>query len=372
MLRHTFARILGAAMLVASFASTPSLAAEAVVHSGDQLTVDVFNHPELSGTVTVDSRGHISLPLVGDIDVTQRTPDEVAGLVYDALTRYIRKPGVTVRVAGENTSLFVTGGGEGVLKYASGETLASAVADFQSLMRSSTGKPSELADLEHSRIDLTHVGVLRDGQSLGTFNVTRLWAEGAPGPSLVPGDTIQLPDKPISVDVVGAVDEPGLTYLSPSQPLTEAITQSGGLTPEAASGGIVLERDGVTRTLALADPVFLQPAQSGDVVTIPEAPRVSVVGQVSAPGQEVLKSNFTLLNALYVAGGPTKWANLKNVQVVHNGATTHYDVTALTHGDVTQNPTLSDGDLVMVPEGHRVDYSMLFNGLVSARWLFPL
>jgi protein involved in polysaccharide export with SLBB domain len=359
-------------MLIASLSATPGLAAESVVHAGDQLTVAVFNHPELTATVTVDSRGHISLPLIGDVDVTQRTPDEVAVLVHDALTRYIRKPGVTVHVAAENTSLFVTGGGEGVLKYASGETLASAVADFQSEMQAETGKPSPLGDLEHSRVDLTRVGILRDGQTLGPFNIVQLWAQGAAGPSLVPGDTIQLPDKPIGVDVVGAVDQPGLTYLTTSQPLTEAITQDGGLTPDAASGGLVLERGGVKRVLALADPVFLQPAQSGDVVTIPQAPRVSVVGQVSSPGQQVLKSNFTLLNALYVAGGPTKWANLKNVQVVHAGSTEHYDVTALTHGDVTQNPTLSDGDLVMVPEGHRVDYSMLFNGLISARWLFPL
>jgi protein involved in polysaccharide export with SLBB domain len=154
--------------------------------------------------------------------------------------------------------------------------------------------------------------------------------------------------------------------------LSEAIDQSGGLTPAAASAGLTLERGGVKQTLALADPVFMQPAQSGDVVTVPQAPRVSVAGMVSSPGQVALKSNFSLLNAIYVAGGPTKWGNIKDVQVMHGAATSHYDITALTHGDVSQNPTLSDGDLVFVPEGHRVDFSSVFQAIAGARWLFPL
>jgi polysaccharide export outer membrane protein len=87
---------------------------------------------------------------------------------------------------------------------------------------------------------------------------------------------------------------------------------------------------------------------------------------VYQPGITTLKNNFTLLSAMYSAGGISKWADLRNVQVTHDGEVTHYDVTALTHGDVSQNPMLADGDTVFVPEGHKVDYSLIFSGLFSA------
>jgi hypothetical protein len=40
------------------------------------------------------------------------------------------------------------------------------------------------------------------------------------------------------------------------------------------------------------------------------------------------------------------------------------------HGDMTQNPQLRDGDLVFVPEGHKVDYSQILQSIVNAVWLF--
>jgi len=84
---------------------------------------------------------------------------------------------------------------------------------------------------------------------------------------------------------------------------------------------------------------------------------------VVKPGDVQLKNDTTLLSALYGADGIQKWADLKRVQVMHRGAHTTYDVTALTHGNVSQNPTLADGDTVFVPEGHKIDWTPVFAGL---------
>jgi hypothetical protein len=35
----------------------------------------------------------------------------------------------------------------------------------------------------------------------------------------------------------------------------------------------------------------------------------------------------------------------------------------LTFGDMSQNPTLKDGDSVFLPEGHKVDFSSVFYSL---------
>jgi protein involved in polysaccharide export with SLBB domain len=84
---------------------------------------------------------------------------------------------------------------------------------------------------------------------------------------------------------------------------------------------------------------------------------------VVKPGDVQLKNDMTLLSALYGADGIQKWADLKKVQVMHGSQRTTYDVTALTHGDVSQNPPLSDGDTVFVPEGHKIDWTPVFAAL---------
>ena len=156
---------------------------------------------------------------------------------------------------------------------------------------------------------------------------------------------------------------PGVAYLATDDALSEAIAQAGGLLPTSATNHVLLVRGGVTRSVALGDPVFSLPAQPSDIVTVPQAPRVNVVGTVAKPGVVALKTDSTLLSALYTAGGPTRFANLKDVQVMRGTTKTAYDVTQLTHGNLTQNPELQDGDTVVVPEGHNFDFSTFFNVL---------
>jgi hypothetical protein len=74
------------------------------------------------------------------------------------------------------------------------------------------------------------------------------------------------------------------------------------------------------------------------------------------------------LDALYEAGGPERSGNLRSVAVLHNGQRLEYDITKLTHGSHDQNPSLSDGDTVFVPEGHKFDFSSLFQALTGA-WM---
>ncbi|HEV7179140.1 MAG TPA: hypothetical protein VGN11_04680, partial [Candidatus Baltobacteraceae bacterium] len=90
------------------------------------------------------------------------------------------------------------------------------------------------------------------------------------------------------------------------------------------------------------------------------------------PGAVTLKTNFSLLSALYAAGGPTKWADLAKVQVLGNDTKTTYDVGSLVRGDTSQNPQLKDGGVVFVPEGRKVDAKGIFQTILSgvgALWL---
>lgn len=65
----------------------------------DTIQVDVFNVPDLTRELQVDSSGRIAMPLIGTVDARGRTANEVAKTIEDALRgRYVRNPEVTVNI----------------------------------------------------------------------------------------------------------------------------------------------------------------------------------------------------------------------------------------------------------------------------------
>lgn len=65
----------------------------------DTILVDVFNIPDLSREVQVDSSGRISMPLAGTIDARGKTSEELATAIEASLrNRYVRNPEVTVNI----------------------------------------------------------------------------------------------------------------------------------------------------------------------------------------------------------------------------------------------------------------------------------
>ena len=79
----------------------------------DTLSVEVFNVKELSRSdVQVDASGRITLPLIGVIDVSGKTSNELAADIRDKLAgRYVRNPDVTVNLK-SGVSQVVTVDGE--------------------------------------------------------------------------------------------------------------------------------------------------------------------------------------------------------------------------------------------------------------------
>jgi protein involved in polysaccharide export with SLBB domain len=331
--------------------------ASAAISAGDRLNVYVYNHPEISTQVTVDSLGRISLPLAGVIDVNGCNTKKAEVLVEDALSRYVRYPAVDVQILAEGRSVFVSGGPGGTVTIEPGETLSAALASVPRV---------DGMDIQHSRVDLTKVSVKRDGRVIGTYNARALLAAGRSGPVLSPGDTIAFVNKPVSVQVQGDVKNPGTAFLSTHEPLSDAIAQLGGLLPDAADAQFQLVRSGERKRLALGDAVLSEPARDGDVLIVPTAPRIEVAGMVAKAGEVELRTDFTLLSAIYEAGGPTEHADIKNIEVVHNGHAVTYNITAIMHGDFSQNPALQGGDLVFVPRSNRLDFGGLISGLFSS------
>ncbi len=73
---------------------------------GDLLKFFVWKEPELSGELQVRFDGKVTIPLLGDMEATGRTPEQLAGEVLKALKRFLAAPQVTVSVTNSNSGRF--------------------------------------------------------------------------------------------------------------------------------------------------------------------------------------------------------------------------------------------------------------------------
>lgn len=71
-----------------------------LVGPGDSLHIFVWRNPEVSQSVTVRPDGMITTPLVEDIPVSGLTPTQIARLIEEKLSIYIKEPIATVLVGG--------------------------------------------------------------------------------------------------------------------------------------------------------------------------------------------------------------------------------------------------------------------------------
>jgi polysaccharide export outer membrane protein len=98
----------------------------------DKLEIDVFGIEDLQREVQADASGRISFPLVGSVDASGKTPEELAQAIAAGLRdRYVRDPQVTVNLK-ETVSQVVTVDGEvkqpGLYPVVGHMTLSGAVA----------------------------------------------------------------------------------------------------------------------------------------------------------------------------------------------------------------------------------------------------
>lgn len=82
-----------------------------LIGPADTISIEIFNVPELSREVQVDSSGRITMPLIGQIEVAGTTSAELAQLIKTKLAgRYVRNPDVTVNLKGSVSQVVTVDG----------------------------------------------------------------------------------------------------------------------------------------------------------------------------------------------------------------------------------------------------------------------
>lgn len=77
-----------------------------VIGSGDVLSVSVWKQPDISRSLPVRSDGRISLPLIGEVQASGRTPSKLEEEITGKLKPFLAEPEVTVIVEQVNSENF--------------------------------------------------------------------------------------------------------------------------------------------------------------------------------------------------------------------------------------------------------------------------
>ena len=156
-----------------------------VIGASDMIAVTVFKEPTLSSTLLVRPDGMISMPLLGDVKASGKTPLELSDEIATKLKKYVQDPNVTV-VLNQNNSKIVYLMGEvgktGPMSMTPGMTLLEAIASAGGLTDFANAKKVYILRNEagtQQKIPVNYKEVLK-GKT--TLNVT-----------LKPGDTIVVP-----------------------------------------------------------------------------------------------------------------------------------------------------------------------------------
>ena len=235
----------------------------------DLIDISVFEVPELSRTARVSASGEVSLPLIGLVKAAGLSPIQLERVLSELLRRsYVKDPQVTV-----------------------------FLKEFRSDPVSVVGAV-KMPGLYYIRTRKSLLEVLAMAQGLSeglhrhpgrTVLITRSsspQASAGSGPAIVTNDTSSAVGEASSGGTAGVVEVP-----------LKELLNSG-------------------------DPQWNVPVYPGDVVKVPPAGTVYVAGDVRSPGGFPLTDfdNISVIQALAMAGGPTKSAKSNNAVIIRRDA----------------------------------------------------
>lgn len=228
-------------------AAAPGLDATYRVGPSDELKINVFDEPSLSGAYRVDADGSIPYSLVGRVVVAGLTVREIEQqLTQRLLDGYVRQPRVTVEVSQfRSRKVFILGEVRTPGQYAlDGDVTLLEVLALAGALTESAG---DQVSIRRAKEPSAAVGALlpEDPESVEVVRVSMADLQSGRMSSnlmLEDGDTIIVPAAP-RVFVTGHVRTPGAVVLRGRLTVQQAIALAGGLTERGSTRGIKIRRE---------------------------------------------------------------------------------------------------------------------------------
>jgi polysaccharide export outer membrane protein len=170
---------------VARGSAAPASSDTYVIGDSDVLSVTVFKEPTLSGSLLVRPDGMVSMPLLGDVKASGKTPLQLADEIADALKKYVQNPNVSVVLTQINSKIVYLIGEvvkPGPIGMTSGMTLLQAISTAGGLTQFANSKKIYILRSEAGKQHKIPVRYKQALQGDGSLNLI-----------LEPGDTIVVP-----------------------------------------------------------------------------------------------------------------------------------------------------------------------------------
>ncbi|MEZ9404856.1 SLBB domain-containing protein [Vibrio sp. 10N.286.48.F5] len=349
------------------------------VQVGDLIQVNVPGESTLNTGFQVDKRGRITLPEVGAVFVAGYDSEQLNKVVLESLaTAYKDLSNASVYVKEQQIIIYVQGYVE-----QPGEYTLSLGSSIQMALYAAGGlRPGAQLDKL----------ILKRGADKKEFNYKRFLDSGDESalPTLQSLDSLFVPASPLvgnieqefdpaklansgdsadsrsSIKVFGEVNAPGSFTYKENTDLVDVLMRSGGVTRYASVEQIrVISNNTPTlfnlkRYLDSGDESLLPVLRPGSTIFVPKqeeeiksgANMVYVMGEVAAPGAFEGKKGATFMDILANAGGPTRFAESRQIRVIKaDGRVLKFDLAAYTEGLPNSNPpSIKAGDAIFVPE----------------------
>ncbi|MFC7000862.1 SLBB domain-containing protein [Pseudobowmanella zhangzhouensis] len=168
-----------------------------------------------------------------------------------------------------------------------------------------------------------------------------------------------------SITVFGEVHRPGSFAHKREFSVIDMLMRAGGVTRYAGIEQIRVISKGkpspfnMREYLDTGDSGLMPALAPGDVIFVPQATEqiktgartVYVMGEVFQPGAYETKENAKFLDILANAGGPTRFAETRQIRVLKpDGQTIPVDLQAYTEGSGIALPPVLPGDAIFIPE----------------------
>lgn len=325
--------------------------------AGDTLEVVVYRDPDLSRNYTVSPEGKINFPMVGEIIAQGMDVEQLTAELTRKYSRYFRNPQIVVNF-GKMTwnKVYVSGQVHqpGAFTWSKGLKLTAYLGAAGGVtqgarLQGAVIRREEGGQVRRIPVDLRKV--LLDGDASQNLE-------------LQPGDTLFVPYGSDKVYLSGEVKNPGAYDYIDGMRLADAMGLAGGPLHTSDLTQVRITRPGSsgseTTTVNLVeankrgDPSKNPPLDPGDVIFIPEAPRVYVVGEVQRPGAFDYQEGFRVRHYAALAGGPTNLGETRKATLttMQDGlpVTRTIDLqNVLENAASDQNFVVNVGDSIYVP-----------------------
>jgi len=244
------------------------------LESGDELTVEVWGHTELSGHHVLGPDGRITLPVAGVLSIAGLSREEAEKAIASAFAKFYNDLAITVRIDRYTSfRVYVLGrvANPGAIQFESQPTILDVITRAGSLPIITNGGEKTV---------LGRCAVIRGRDQQIWIDLTSLLSRGdlSANIRLARNDLVYIPDAGDQlVYVLGQVAHPGSFRLTPDMSFLDAFTLAGGATEEGSADKISVVRpsNGTNREFRLKD-LLASPKElnfalnEGDIIYVPE------------------------------------------------------------------------------------------------------